>query len=331
MAGPSRSPIVARGFEKGSGQLMKSAILAALLIAVFGPAAAADAPVEEFRLVVLGTGTPNADPDRSGPALAVIVNGKAYLIDAGAGIVRGAAAAAGRGETALEPEKLDTVFLTHLHSDHTLGLPDLMFTPWVLERETPLAIYGPPGTRKMVRHIEKAYAEDIDRRLHGLQPSTPDGWRTEVAEHSKAGRVYNANGLSVEAIAVPHGEWKYAFGYKFSAGAKSIVISGDTAKSEAIIEAARGADILVHEVISAEGLKTRTPDWQAYHHAYHTTTVELAEIARAAKPKLLVLYHQLYQGGHKNPDGDASLIAEIRAAGYGGAVISAKDLDVFEL
>lgn len=309
-----------------------SRLVAAAFASLFwiaAPSGAADAP-REFKLVVLGTGTPNADPERSGPALAVIADGQAHLIDAGAGIVRRAAAAERAGETALAPEKLGRVFLTHLHSDHTLGLPDLIYTPWVLERESPLAIYGPPGTRKMARHIEKAYAEDIDLRLHGLQPSTTGGWRAEIIEYSKAGRVYDEDGLSVEAIAVPHGEWKHAFGYKFSAGGKTIVISGDTARSEAIIEAARGADILVHEVISAEGLKTRTPDWQAYHQAYHTTTTELAELAREAQPKLLVLYHQLYQGGHKNPDGDAGLIAEIRAAGYEGEIVSAKDLDVFE-
>ena len=116
----------------------------ASLFWIAAPSGAADAP-REFKLVVLGTGTPNADPDRSGPALAVIADGQAHLIDAGTGIVRRAAAAERAGETALAPEKLDRVFLTHLHSDHTLGLADLMFTPWVLERETPLMVYGPPG------------------------------------------------------------------------------------------------------------------------------------------------------------------------------------------
>jgi len=137
-------------------------------------------------------------------------------------------------------------------------------------------------------------------------------------------------GTTFTEIPVPHGECKHAYGYKFSAHGKTIVVSGDTAKSDAILDAARGADILVHEVISAEGLKTRAPEWQAYHHAYHTTTTELAEIAREAKPKLLVLYHQLYQGGHKATDGDVALIAEIRAAGFEGEIVSAKDLDVFE-
>ena len=304
-------------------------VLAAGLSLLAGTARA-ETPTDGLRLVVLGTGTPNADPDRSGPALAVIHVGRPFIVDAGAGVVRRAAAAERAGEPALAPEKLDRVFLTHLHSDHTLGLADLIFTPWVLERETPLAVFGPPGTRKMVRHLRDAYRQDIDLRLHGLQPSTPEGWKTDVTEISNAGRIFEESGLSVEAIAVPHGEWKYAYGYKFSAGGETIVISGDTAKSATIIDAARGADILVHEVISARGLEKRSPEWRAYHHAYHTTTTELAEIAMEAQPKLLVLYHQLYEGGHKNPDGDKGLIEEIRAAGYDGEIVSAKDLDVFE-
>lgn len=311
--------------------LMRRLILALFaLTAAAHPALAAEEGGGDFRLVVLGTGTPNPDPDRSGPGLAIIVDGKPYLVDAGAGIVRRAAAAERDGETALAAEKLDAAFLTHLHSDHTLGLPDLIHTPWVLERAVPLRLYGPPGTRKMAAHLQKAFAEDIDLRLNGSQPSTPEGWKTDVAEIKSGGRIFEEGALSVEAIPVPHGEWKHSYGYKFSAHGKTIVVSGDTAKSEAILEAARGADILVHEVISAEGLKTRSPDWQAYHYSYHTTTIELAELAREAKPKLLVLYHQLYQGGYKNPDGDASLIAEIRAAGYDGEIDSAKDLDVFE-
>src|SRR5262252_8075703 len=112
-------------------------------------------------LVVLGTGTPNADPDRSGPALAIVVNGTAYLVDAGPGVVRRAAAAQRQGVQALAPNRLDKVFITHLHSDHTVGLPDLIFTPWVLEREKPLAVYGPPGVKAMTDHLEQAYAEDI--------------------------------------------------------------------------------------------------------------------------------------------------------------------------
>ena len=124
-------------------------------------------------LVLLGTGTPNADPDRSGPAVAVVVNGTAYLVDAGPGVVRRAAAAARRGISALAAPRLDRVFLTHLHSDHTVGLPDLLLTPWVLERERPLEVFGPRGTAEMTRHLVAAYDADIRRRIDGLQPQNP--------------------------------------------------------------------------------------------------------------------------------------------------------------
>ncbi|HNS87343.1 MAG TPA: MBL fold metallo-hydrolase, partial [Parvularculaceae bacterium] len=164
-----------------------SIALAGFLSAAFP--AGAEEPTE-FKLVILGTGTPNADPDRSGPGLAIIVDGKPYLVDAGPGIVRRAAAAERNGENALAPEKLDTAFLTHLHSDHTLGLPDLIYTPWVLERAAPLRLFGPPGTRKMAAHLQKAFAEDIDLRLNGSQPSTPEGWKTDVAEIKSGGRIF---------------------------------------------------------------------------------------------------------------------------------------------
>src|SRR5512142_2751869 len=107
---------------------------------------------------MLGTGTPNPDPERSGPALAVVSGGRAYLVDAGPGVVRRAAAAERRGITELRQQNLDIVFLTHLHSDHTLGLPDLLLSPWVLDRSAPLEVYGPPGTVAMVGHIEEAWS-----------------------------------------------------------------------------------------------------------------------------------------------------------------------------
>src|SRR3954467_14090009 len=125
----------------------------------------------QTRIVMLGTGTPNADPDRSGPAVAIVVNGRSYIVDAGPGIVRRAAAAARAGVTALNSPNLDIVFLTHLHSDHTLGLPDLLLSPWVLNRSAALRVFGPPGTKTMVDHISAAYNEDIQMRLNGGEPS----------------------------------------------------------------------------------------------------------------------------------------------------------------
>ena len=107
-------------------------------------------------MVVLGTGTPSADPERWGPAVAVVVNGQAYLIDCGLGVVRRAAAAEKNGIAALKAKELKIVFITHLHSDHTLGYPDLIFSPWVLGRNNTLEAYGPHGLKSMTSHIEKA-------------------------------------------------------------------------------------------------------------------------------------------------------------------------------
>ena len=284
----------------------------------------ADQTLPAVQLVMLGTGTPNADPDRSGPGVAVIVDGRSYLVDAGPGIVRRAAAAARNGQPALEPSRLNTDFLTHLHSDHTVGLPDLILTPWVLERDVPLRLFGPHGTAAMAQHLEEAYTQDIQLRLNGLEPANPEGYKVDVHELTGPGPVLDEDGLRVDAIAVQHGSWPEAYGYRFRAHGKTIVISGDTRPVPAIEQAAKGADILVHEVYSDAGFKRRDEVWQRYHACFHTSASELAALASRAKPKLLVLYHQLYWG-----TSDPDLVKEIRDAGYNGKVVSARDLDVF--
>src|ERR1051325_1002225 len=148
----------------------------ALLSTVSGEGAVPQAA--RVQVVMLGTGTPLPDPERSGPSIAVVVDKHAYLFDVGTGIVRRAAAATmQKGIAGLEPRTLRVAFLTHLHSDHTLGLPDLILTPWTMGRTEPLELWGPKGTRAMVDGIHKAWSLDIDRRLHDLQPATPDGWR----------------------------------------------------------------------------------------------------------------------------------------------------------
>jgi ribonuclease BN (tRNA processing enzyme) len=282
---------------------------------------AASAPRAE--LVMLGTGTPNDDPERSGPAVAVVVDGQVYLVDAGPGVVRRAAAARAKGLTAFSATALSRVFLTHLHSDHTLGLPDLMFSPWVLERTVPLDVYGPRGTADMTAHLEAAWRDDIAVRLYGLEPQHTRHYRA-VTHEIAPGVVYRDERLTVTAIAVTHGSWPQAFAYRFDAGGRRFVISGDTVASEAVAAACDGCDVLVHEVYSAERFRTRPPEWQTYHKAFHTSTTELAAVAASARPGLLVLYHQLFWGTT-----DDGLVREMRAAGYTGRVVSARDLDVY--
>lgn len=295
---------------------MHGVLVAALTLT--GGVARAQAP--QTQLVMLGTGTPNADPDRSGPAVSVVRNGRSYLVDAGPGIVRRAGAASRLGFEALEPKNLKVLFLTHLHSDHTIGLPDVMLSSWVLERTAPLELYGPPGTKAMVDHLLAAYAADIRNRLDGLEPANETGYRVNVHE-IVPGVVFDDGNMKVTAFAVPHGDWEVAFGYRFDSADRSIVISGDTRASDAVVTACNGCDLLVHEVYSAERFRTRPPEWQRYHARAHTSTEELAALATRARPKQLLLYHQLYWGTD-----DAGLIAEFARAGYARPVVAARDL-----
>ncbi len=296
-------------------------IVRALLLSI---ALASLVSAQSTKLVVLGTGTPNADPERSGPALAVVRGEKSYLVDAGPGIVRRAAAAAAQhGLDALRPPQLRTLFLTHLHSDHTIGIPDVMLGAWTLERDVPLVVYGPPGTKAMFEHLQAAYAADIRNRIDGLEPANTEGWKVTVHEIAP-GLVLDDGNLRVTAFAVPHGDWEVAFGYRFDAPDRSIVISGDTRASDAVVTACNGCDLLVHEVYSAERFRTRPPEWQRYHANAHTSTDELAALATRARPKELLLYHQLFWGTD-----DAGLVAEVQRAGYRGALRSARDLVVY--
>ena len=279
-------------------------------------------PSEVTQLVLLGTGTPNAEPDRAGSAVAVVVNGTPYLVDAGPGVVRRANAAFQLGIEGLEVKKLAILFLTHLHTDHTVGLPDLIFTPWVLERESPLRIFGPEGTESMALHLSKAYEDDVRVRLEGLEPANPTGHRVE-AKNVGPGVVFQDENVKVTAFQVFHGASGQAFGYRFETPDRTIVISGDTRPSEAIVEGCQGCDILVHEVYSHAKWELKPPDWSRYHASSHTSGVELGEIAARANPRLLVLTHQLLWGA--TPE---ELVAEVRT-GFKGPIAYGKDLDVF--
>lgn len=277
----------------------------------------------QTQVVMLGTGTPNADPERAGPAVAVVVNDTPYLIDCGPGVVRRAAAAARNGVKGLAVEKLRRAFITHLHSDHTVGYPDLIFTPAVLERAAPLEVYGPPGLRAMTKHLMAAYKEDIEIRLRGLEPSKPAGYVVNAHE-IKPGLIYRDANVIVSAFAVKHGSWQHAFGFRFETAGRSVVISGDCAPSQSIVENCQGCDVLVHEVYSTAGFARRPPEWQRYHASFHTSSRELAALAEKAQPKLLILYHQLLWGTTKE-----ALLDELKQAGYRGRVVFGNDLDVY--
>ena len=281
---------------------------------------------ETAQIVMLGTGTPNPFPDRSGPSVAIVVNDEPYLIDFGPGVVRQASAMSpkyGGSVKGLAVENIKHAFLTHLHSDHTVGLPDLILTAWTVGRDEPLKLFGPEGTKHMADKVLEAYEEDIRYRLYSEQPANNEGWRVETHEIRETGFVFEDHNVKVEAFRVPHGSWPEAWGYRFTTPDTVIVISGDTAPSDVLKQYSQGADVLIHEVYSEEGFAKKEPQWQKYHAKNHTSTSELGRLASEVKPKLLILYHQLLWGSTHE-----TLIDEVKSE-FSGTVVSARDLDVF--
>src|SRR6266704_2642229 len=210
------------------------------------------------RIVLLGTGTPGPLPDRSVPATAIVVNDAAYLVDFGPGVVRRASAAfRDKDIKALEPTKLRVAFVTHLHSDHTVGYPDLIFTPWTIGRRVPLEVYGPKGLKAMTEHLLEAYRVDIETRTNpnGNQREFPDGHKVNVHEIGP-GVVYKDANVTVTAFPTKH-TFPDTYGYRFDSADRSIVISGDTSPTQATIDACHGCDVLIHEVQTLESLAKR--------------------------------------------------------------------------
>jgi ribonuclease Z len=269
-------------------------------------------------VVLLGTGNPIPDPDAAGPATAIVVGSRVFLFDAGAGVMRRVRAAKlpTTGPTAL--------FVTHLHSDHTLGYPDVILTSWTMGRKTPLEVFGPHGLQAMTDHIVAAWAEDIDIRTNGLEHLTPNGYAVHVHEIAP-GVVYDSAGVKITAIPVLHGSWKEAYGYRVDTPDRSIVLSGDTRPSPALEQAARNVDVLIHEAYpGGANASPQSTVTGPYRRAFHTSDAELGRLAAAAKPKMLVLYH------HRVPaDGGESMVATIRDQGYQGRILFGKDLDRF--
>jgi ribonuclease BN (tRNA processing enzyme) len=311
------------------GRPLSSVIIGLLLFARVGVALAQSEykPSPITKVVLLGTGTPLLDPDRSGPCVAIVINDTPYLVDLGPGIVRRASAAYRKGVEGLHFSKLKTAFITHLHSDHTVGYPDFIFSPWVLGRTGPVQVYGPSGIKAMTDHIIEAYKEDIRIRTEGLEKNfafhNDSGYKVDVHEIS-SGIVYNDNNVTVKAFLVNHGEWPQAFGYRFETPDRTIVISGDTSPTQSVIDNCDGCDILVHEVMPTKENLAAPAWWQAYSSRYHTSSVQLAELATKARPKLLILYHQIYLSGTTMDD----LLQEMREA-YKGQFVSGLDLDIY--
>jgi ribonuclease Z len=281
------------------------------------PAVRADS--DSTVVVLLGTGFPRPDPHHQGPATAVMVGKRTFLFDAGPGVERQMAAAH------LPIDGPTALFITHLHTDHTLGYPDLIFTSWVMGRRQPLQAYGPPGLQAMTDHLAQAYAEDIRIRTEGLEHETPGGWKVDVHE-TQGGLVYDSGGVKITAFRVEHGSWKVALGYRIDTPDRSVVISGDTRYSPEVEREATGVDVLVHEVYAASKVAPENraggSDWPAYMKAFHTSDRELGRLVAKAQPKLLILTHVIYR-----PAVERESIGVIRKAGYRGRIVIGEDLD----
>lgn len=271
---------------------------------------------ESTVVITLGTGTPRPLPDVMGPATAVVVGERVFLFDAGVAVERRLAGAG------LPTNGVTAAFITHLHSDHVLGLPDLIFSSWMFGRTRPFPVYGPAGLKPMIEHLYEAFREDIANREseYGVR----GGYQVEPRA-IRPGLVFDSGGVRVTAFNVLHGQWREAYGYRIDTPTRSIVISGDTRPGEELVRMATGVDILIHEVhpASVRQIGNRpSVDWPRYISEHHTTSIQLGELAARAKPKLLIVYHN-----SRRVTAD-ELIADIRKS-FAGAIAIAGDLQRF--
>ena len=238
---------------------------------------------QEIRVVLLGTGTPRPMIERFGMSTLVLAGGETLLFDAGRGCTIRLAQA---GVPLKEVSKL---FLTHLHSDHTVGIPDLWLTGWIFDRQGALEVWGPQGTKQMVAGLEEAYAYDVHVRRDVDEKLSPEG--TGIRAHEiEEGVVYERGGVKVTAFLVDHGPVKPAFGYRVEYGGRSVVLSGDTRPSENVVKHAQAADVLIHEVYALPE-NAKPTALEATIVAHHSTPEQAGEIFSRVKPRLAVYSH----------------------------------------
>jgi ribonuclease Z len=265
-------------------------------------------------LILLGTGMPRPDPLHAGPATAVVAGDEWFLIDSGRGVTMRIAA------TPLKYEALRGVFITHLHSDHTAGLPDLFVTSWMFGRKsTPLQLYGPAGIERLANAMLEFFAYDIHIRRDLVErfPAAGATIRTRVVQE---GVVYEDPSVRITAFRVEHPPVEPAYGYRFDAAGKSIVISGDMRPNANLVRYAKGADILVNEAYLPEWLdRVDTPEVAAKLKGYHTTPEEAGTMAASAGVKTLVLTHLV-------PSGRDETFRQRAAKTFRGTIIVGRDL-----
>ena len=267
---------------------------------------------QEFKVTLLGTGSPPAEIDRFGPAALVVAGSEQLLFDAGRG------AAQRLRQLAISMSDLDAVFLTHLHADHTVGLADLWLAASLDARTAPLTMYGPQGTREMVAHLGRAF--EADQRIAAVAAGT-------VSHQIAQGEVYRQNGVTVTAFHVDHAAGSTpAFGYRIDYAGRSIVLSGDTRPSDNLVQFAKGTDVLIHEVIAARPAALAASARAKQTASIHTSPEDAGRIFDRVKPKLAVYTHVSLLGG---PAGREILARELlprTRSTYAGAVEIGEDL-----
>jgi ribonuclease Z len=243
---------------------------------------------QDFKVTLLGTGNPRPVISRFGPSILVEAGKEKLLFDCG----RGATQRLYQLKTPFT--EITGLFLTHLHSDHTVGIPDLWLTGWVMGRDTPLPVWGPKGTKAMMRHLQEAYAFDIHIR-RDVDTKLPGAGATMVAKDIQQGVVYEKGGVRVTAFLVDHGEIKPAFGYRIDYGGHSVTLSGDTRPSDNLVRFAQGTDVLIHEVIDvtafADLAKGDTSEQEKKIIGHHTTAEQAGTVFTRVKPRLAVYSH----------------------------------------
>jgi ribonuclease Z len=256
----------------------------ALLIGVVAPAAAQEPPI---KVTLLGTGCPPAVMNRFGPSTLVEAGPQKFLFDAGRGAMQRLV------QLGVRWQDVQGVFLTHLHSDHVVGFPDLWLTGWLIVpgRNVPLPVWGPTGTGQMMSHLEQAYEYDIRVRVANDRASR-EGAMLRPRDIGE-GLIWEGSGVKVTAFEVDHAPVKPALGYRIDYAGRSVVLSGDTRLSENLIRHAQGVDLLVHEVFVPETLqRAGVPPERAKNIIdYHLTPEQAGEVFARTKPKLAVYSH----------------------------------------
>ena len=297
-------------------------LLALLLSATVSTQVKADS---DFKVTLLGTGTPIPDPNRFGPSTLVEAGNKKLLFDAGRGVpirVR---------QLGFRESKIDVVFLTHYHSDHTSGIPDIWLTGWLgNNRQKPFRLIGPVGAKSLMANLENAYALDIKIRLVD-EKLPPEGIATVVEEFEKDGVVYDNEGVKVIAFTVDHGaDIKPAVGYRIEYKGHAVVISGDTRYDQNVIKYGTGVDLLIHEVCIVRPELLSNPFIKRVVD-HHTTPREAGQVFSLAKPKLAVYSHLVFLASDKVPRATVDDIVAGTRETYDGPLQVGEDLMSFEI